>query len=92
MYCSDLCKSTSRRHEAYGLTKVELAVLLAQHEQCAICGTTDWNGKGPQGPQVDHCHKTKRVRGVLCNNCNQGLGRFKDRIDLLEAAITYLRR
>jgi hypothetical protein len=89
VYCSDECKSLARRHESYGLTKAELAVLLAQHERCAICGTDDW---GRKGPQVDHCHKTGRVRGVLCGNCNPGLGRFRDDPALLRAAADYLER
>lgn len=87
LYCSEACKITSRRHEAYGLTKAELGVLLAQHARCAICQAVDW---GVKGPQVDHDHATGRVRGVLCNNCNNGLGRFKDDPGLLRAAIVYL--
>lgn len=88
LYHSEACKIASRRHEAYGLTKEELGVLLAQHEQCAICRSEDW---GKKGPQVDHDHATGRVRGVLCGNCNQGLGRFKDDPTLLRAAINYLK-
>jgi predicted nucleic acid-binding Zn ribbon protein len=87
VYCSEACKVSSRRHEAYGLTKAELGALLAQHERCAICGGSDW---GRKGPQVDHCHKTGRVRGVLCGNCNQGLGRFADDPARLRAAAAYL--
>lgn len=89
IYCSEDCKQRSRRHEAYGLTKQQLRLLLAQHELCAVCGTDEW---GKKGPQVDHCHTTGRVRGVLCTTCNTGLGHFRDRIDLLEAAIVYLGR
>lgn len=39
---------------------------------------------------IDHCHTTGKVRGLLCQQCNSGLGMFKDRIDLLVKAIRYL--
>ena len=39
---------------------------------------------------VDHDHKTGKVRGLLCYNCNNGIGRLKDSIDLLQKAIVYL--
>lgn len=46
---------------------------------------------------VDHCHKSEsqgimKVRGLLCNGCNIGLSRFKDDINLLQSAITYLQK
>lgn len=41
---------------------------------------------------VDHCHHTGVVRGLLCYNCNNGIGRLKDNIQLLEKAIDYIKR
>ncbi len=41
---------------------------------------------------VDHCHKTNVVRGLLCNECNSGLGKFKDNIDVMASAISYLQQ
>ena len=86
-YCSEDCKIRSRRQETYNLSRSELDALLAQHGVCAICQTDDW---GRKGPQVDHDHATGRVRGVLCLNCNNGLGRFKDDPARLLAAVEYL--
>ena len=41
---------------------------------------------------VDHCHKTGKIRGLICDSCNVGLGRFKDNIDNLKNAIKYLEK
>ncbi|WP_328476782.1 endonuclease VII domain-containing protein [Actinoplanes sp. NBC_00393] len=69
----------------YGIDGAVVAELLAeQGGVCAICGADD-----PQ--HVDHDHRTGWVRGILCFNCNGGLGQFRDDPDLLAAAITYLK-
>jgi hypothetical protein len=67
------------------------AKLLAQQDgKCAICrGATTGNNRCSR-LDVDHDHVTGNVRGLLCNNCNQGLGRFKDDIMRLQSAIIYL--
>ncbi len=39
---------------------------------------------------VDHDHKTNQIRGLLCVNCNAGLGQFKDKVQFLAKAIVYL--
>lgn len=57
-----------------------------QDNKCAICGTTPENKR----LDLDHCHSTKKIRGLLCNNCNRGLGHFKDNPKLLNNAISYL--
>ncbi len=72
----------------YGITHEERDTLLAsQGGVCAICKTKDvkrWH--------VDHCHSTGRVRGILCHNCNVGLGHFRDQPRLLTRAIDYLKK
>lgn len=68
----------------YGLSAQEVDVLVAaQGGLCAIC-------REAPAEHVDHDHDTGRVRGVLCFNCNGGLGQFRDRHDLLTLAIAYL--
>ena len=57
--------------------------------KCEICGTTD--PKGYYGKfHTDHDHVTGKVRGLLCDQCNKGLGHFKDNIGYLESAVRYL--
>lgn len=65
------------------------ALLFAQGGECAICGTASPGGHGRF--HIDHNHKTGAVRGLLCTNCNTGLGHFIDFPELLEAAAEYLR-
>lgn len=71
----------------YGLTEASHAALLeSQGGTCAIC-------KRPQGARrmdVDHCHENKRVRGLLCRNCNLVLGHGRNDPVLLRAAAKYL--
>jgi hypothetical protein len=69
----------------YGLTPEQYdAMVLAQDSKCAICGDVMIQ------VNVDHDHETSKVRELLCQLCNQGLGCFKDRPDVLELAIEYL--
>lgn len=75
------------RHRAFGLRRGEYAAMsAAQNGFCACCGRTP----GAKGLAIDHCHRTGRVRGLLCGNCNLGLGNFQDNPELLRKAISYL--
>jgi hypothetical protein len=59
-----------------------------QQERCAICSkAAPENGKQLG---LDHCHKTGKIRGLLCDTCNLGLGYFRDNPGLLRAAAQYL--
>jgi len=76
----------------YGVTWEEVT---DQHQKqgggCAICGVPISLSVGLKETLcVDHCHETNRVRGLLCNPCNNGLGRFKDNPASLRAAADYL--
>lgn len=57
---------------------------------CAICGTSEVQRKGHTHFHIDHCHGTGKVRGLLCDLCNRGLGYFKDNRELLRTAALYL--
>ncbi len=60
-----------------------------QNGSCKICGTEE-PGCGRSYFCIDHDHQTGDVRGLLCNDCNVGIARFKDNTDFLQSAINYL--
>lgn len=63
-------------------------ILKSQDGKCKLCGKK-FDGKIKIN--VDHDHKTKVIRGLLCPKCNRGLGQFDDDTRLLEKAIDYLK-
>lgn len=65
-------------------------MFVRQDNKCAICGREGEVIKGSQSLHVDHCHSTKKVRGLLCRDCNLGIGRMKDDVENLKKAILYL--
>lgn len=76
----------------YGLTREQYEAMLAdQNDVCAICHNpqSDWI---TDALYVDHCHATKRVRGLLCAPCNSALGHMKDDPERLIRAAEYLRK
>lgn len=66
--------------------------LALQHNTCPICNKAFiFQGElGPASPVVDHCHTHGHVRGIICNECNRGLGYFKDNPKALINAAKYL--
>ena len=74
----------------YGLTVEQYdAILKSQGGRCAICRAERPDSRTKQW-HVDHCHATGKVRGLLCGQCNLGLGQFRDDPALLRQAIKYL--
>ena len=74
----------------YGITPEYVRELLwTQGYRCAICGTKNHGGKHNSW-NVDPCHKTGKVRGMLCGPCNRGLGCFKDSRHSLIVAANYV--
>ncbi len=84
-------KNNRKKKRAYRLSK-EYGMSLDQYDKlfleqggrCKICGCFDAN------LVIDHCHDLHIVRGLLCSDCNKGLGFFKDHVLRLERAIDYL--
>jgi len=70
-----------KRLEKWGLTEETLDM-----EVCQICKQKPVN----RNLCIDHDHTTEKFRGLLCNNCNTGLGMFKDSCECLQSAIKYL--
>jgi hypothetical protein len=69
----------------YGLSPEEYREMLRQQGGvCAICR------KPGRALEIDHCHATNVVRGLLCRKCNSGLGQFDDDPDALRAAAAYV--
>lgn len=78
-----------RRVERYGIDVDGYKALIEkQNGRCPICGKKITL----KNSHIDHCHESGVVRGVLCISCNTGIGFFKDSIDVLGKAITYLER
>lgn len=88
----------SRAHHLrtkYGISVDEFDKLWdAQDGKCQICSKAMSNNvrvNEPDKVQIDHCHDTGRVRGLLCFSCNTGIGKLQDSVELLEKAIDYLK-
>ena len=100
--CMDCCKIDREKRGAsyrrarhlmrnYGLTVEQYTEMqVAQGSRCKICGKRG-EDFDKIGICVDHDHKTGKVRGLLCNPCNQLLGNAQDSLDILTKAMNYLR-
>jgi hypothetical protein len=83
-------KRKAQRLRQYGMTHEEFISMLAEQGNCCrICHRIQ-NGDKRLFPVVDHNHLTGKVRGLLCDNCNTGIGYFSDNPQLLLAAADYL--
>lgn len=84
-------KRNSELKRKYNITSEEYTrILKDQGGVCAICGSSTPGGPGKF--HVDHDHDTGKVRGLLCNNCNLGMGYYKDSIGVHLSAVQYLRK
>lgn len=85
-YCTAECSRESEFiSRRYGINRTDYnAIKAIQGDACAICG--DQEAK----LYVDHCHDTEKVRGLLCQPCNTGIGMFKDSPEAMKRAIGYV--
>jgi hypothetical protein len=81
----------------YGITEADYeAMQEAQNNLCAICNKPQselrnkYVGSPTKRLDIDHCHKTNIVRGLLCRRCNTGIGLFFESPELLNKAVEYL--
>lgn len=99
-YVKTRCKECHRKYprdrmgdnlrNRYGLTREQWhAIRAKENHRCMICRVHE--ATLPRLLMVDHCHRSKHVRGVLCQHCNTMLGMAKDKIATLHRAIRYLK-
>lgn len=94
---TEKCKKLARNRDLkkYGITLEDLEKMLRdQDNKCAICGKEIFlfGSSKKITAHVDHDHKTGKVRGLLCQECNTGLGKFMDNTDYLLSAVSYLKK
>jgi Recombination endonuclease VII len=78
----------TRRKREYGVTREDYnKMLLEQNNECAICQISIGHEAS-----VDHDHDTGQVRGLLCRNCNVGIGMLQDNSKILKSATKYLEK
>lgn len=81
--------------KSYGISLDRFNEMLeCQDGKCAICGNpetkVDYRTKEPRALAVDHNHDTGEIRGLLCSDCNTGIGLLQDNVLLLQKAIEYI--
>lgn len=86
-------KSSYDLQKKYGISLKEYEEKLEkQNNGCAICGNLDPKGRGRYRKfAVDHCHRTGKVRALLCHSCNGALGMVNDDVTILGRMIDYLK-
>ena len=97
-YCNDNCKDTGLQNayfkRCYGITTKDYERMLKEQDhKCKICLGEGFLMKDTQTMKlvVDHCHTTLKVRGLLCHNCNRGIGLLQEKEQFLLNAIEYLK-
>jgi hypothetical protein len=83
VYCGSVCQ---RSFLMYGISEYKIEdLLISQDYKCGICKVDIQNKYN-----IDHCHNTGHVRGLLCTQCNSAIGLLRDNVSILNSAINYL--
>lgn len=86
-----MVKQRNANLKKFGITHIEYEQMLAkQGGRCAVCKSASPNTDRIKNFPVDHCHKTGKIRGLLCAKCNRAIGLLKDDVELLKSAMEYL--
>ena len=90
-------RERARTVSRYGISLPEYDRMQERQEGvCAICRRAERSrlkyGGTLRSLAVDHCHRTNKVRGLLCSSCNRGIAKFGDDPAILRAAAAYLER
>lgn len=98
LYCSEQCRRDNWNdlylQRTYGITSKDVKEMYdRQGGKCAICKGEGFkmHPKTKLNLVVDHCHKTGKVRGLLCHNCNRALGLLQDNEGSLKSAMEYVK-
>lgn len=84
------CRSDYAYNKKYGLSlKQYLKLLTEQSDCCKICGKSYMKCQYKK-LNVDHCHTTHKIRGLLCGSCNKAIGLLKDDLRLVYNVSRYL--
>jgi hypothetical protein len=84
-------KRSTHLKSKFGITAEQFDEMLQlQNHCCAICMSPTPKGRGTF--HVDHCHETGKIRGILCHDCNTGIGKLGDSLESVKKAVSYLER
>lgn len=92
-YCRT-CQNELRVQRKYGVDYQKYLEMLNKQDGCCAnpgCKTKEPGAPGRTRFYIDHCHKTNKIRGLLCHQCNLALGHVADDIKKLEGLIEYLK-
>lgn len=88
--CNEKRKYKAFIKRTYGITWGDYEEMFDKQKGCCAICKSKVSSRRTERLYVDHCHNSLEVRGLLCGNCNNGLGQFKDSPRLLQRAIDYL--